>query len=71
MNDYELKDAQMTDEINFLRVEIEKIKRENSDKNEAIRAKEMELKNNRAQLDRLNQQLEQSNQTSLSISLKP
>ncbi|MCD8909390.1 hypothetical protein K2V75_04480 [Staphylococcus gallinarum] len=68
MNDYELKDAQMTDEINFLRVEIEKIKRENSDKNEAIRAKEMELKNNRAQLDRLNQQLEQSNQTSLSIS---
>ncbi|SUM31146.1 Uncharacterised protein [Staphylococcus gallinarum] len=48
MNDYELKDAQMTDEINFLRVEIEKIKRENSDKNEAIRAKEMELKNNRA-----------------------
>ena len=44
MNDYELKDAQMTDEINFLRVEIEKIKRENSDKNEAIRAKEMELK---------------------------
>ena len=68
MNDYELKGAQMTDEINFLRVEIEKIKRENSDKNEAIRAKEMELKNNRAQLDRLNQQLEQSNQTSLSIS---
>lgn len=68
INDYELKDSQMTDEINYLRVELEKAKRENTDKNEEIRSREMELNNNRAQLDRLNQQLEQSNQTSLSIS---
>lgn len=70
VSDYELKDSQMTDEIHWLRVELEKAKRENVDKNEAIRSKEMELQNNRGQLDRLNQQLEQSNQTSLTISAR-
>ncbi|PTJ20661.1 hypothetical protein BU069_01765 [Staphylococcus succinus] len=70
VNDYELKDSQMTDEINYLRVELEKAKRENTDKNESIRSKELELQNNRTHLDRLNQQLEQSNQTSLSISAR-
>lgn len=70
VTDYELKDSQMTDEINWLRVELEKSKRESTDKDESIRSKEMELQNNRSHLDRLNQQLEQSNQTSLSISAR-
>ncbi|UBV40081.1 hypothetical protein [Staphylococcus xylosus] len=70
VTDYELKDSQMTDEINWLRVELEKSKRESADKDESIRSKEMELQNNRSHLDRLNQQLEQSNQTSLSISAR-